>query len=480
MSRFLSAVVLLAASGIAAAQAPTAVPDARFANGGLAEFDADPPGVMADTDDFVFGLGRSGNGYLVFIGWDDPLTQRFEYDLLVRRLRADGSIDTGYGNAGRADFTVRLANVGDATVDAEGRALICGEKRSSPDDASTAASVLVRVTRTGQADLSFGISGGATGFNAAGLLDRPNALAVDTAGRILMAGTVARNPNDASWYVVRFTPNGLPDTTFGTGGGVRIDFDLGPSLFDTLVDIALAPDGRIWLVGGADSGPENGRLAVARLTPQGQLDETFCSTAQCIAESPAGLSRGKRVFELEYGGYDPDRAVGLAATVDALGGLLVGGADARVVIGREQPAFLARIGADGRLDGAFGDSIGSGVATVRIDDARAAVESVGIDREGRILVGGASDRELGGFGRLTAFVARFTVSGQPDPLFAPNLQPLMEYDAGTPDGTFLGSQLHDEDRVLFAGANASNGGDGIVLALGHLDRVFGGPDASFE
>lgn len=106
--------------------------------------------------------------------------------------------------------------------------------------------------------------------------DGPYANYIVAAGRV----TVDSDPRDFS--VVRFTPAGLADGTFGIGGGVRTDFQGGfqDEASGVAVD-ARDPQRPLVVVGGASGGSTSGTvaprkgLAVARYTPSGALDPAF-------------------------------------------------------------------------------------------------------------------------------------------------------------------------------------------------------------
>ena len=82
-------------------------------------------------------------------------------------------------------------------------------------------------------------------------------------GRVIAVGV-----GDAeNFTLMRLTPEGLLDTTFGTNGSTQIDFTL---MEDESLALAVLPDGRILVGGAADRD-----TAVARFSADGVLDRNF-------------------------------------------------------------------------------------------------------------------------------------------------------------------------------------------------------------
>ncbi len=139
---------------------------------------------------------------------------------------------------------------------------------------------VVRLTAHGVFDPSFGTDGIVT-FSA-GATASAEAVAVQTDGRIVVAGTAelsceladAACAGSADAVVARFNLNGSLDTSFGTGGSVRFDV-AGARTKVSTGGLVLEPSGAI-VIGGdtADAGgPRYGFLA--RLMPNGALDTSF-------------------------------------------------------------------------------------------------------------------------------------------------------------------------------------------------------------
>jgi len=75
-------------------------------------------------------------------------------------------------------------------------------------------------------------------------------------------------------FVARFTPDGSPDAGFADNGLSVFDCTEDP-LEVTFTHSAVAPDGTIWLAGMGEEGAGHFRYAIAKVSPDGQLDTSF-------------------------------------------------------------------------------------------------------------------------------------------------------------------------------------------------------------
>jgi uncharacterized delta-60 repeat protein len=105
--------------------------------------------------------------------------------------------------------------------------------------------------------------------------DAANVVLAQPNGRIVLAGGGAASP---SFCVARLRPDGALDASFGSGGKRTVEF--GGDVIESAYGATLQADGKILLVGESDS-----RVAVARLNPNGSLDDDFSTD-------------GKRTFQL--------------------------------------------------------------------------------------------------------------------------------------------------------------------------------------
>jgi len=182
---------------------------------------------------------------------------------VLTSLTGDGGIDQGFSGGGfwSRPFTL----ISDLTVTRSGKLVLLARTiELRHGDWVESAGEAIRLRRNGSFDKSFGHGG-----HAEVELPRQSALAalaVDSKGRVLLAGTLIRqlphgNQSQRRFMLIRATAAGEPDDDFGRGGRVTTAFGRANiRATGVLVDSA----GRI-TVGGKFSGPSTGNgFALAR------------------------------------------------------------------------------------------------------------------------------------------------------------------------------------------------------------------------
>jgi uncharacterized delta-60 repeat protein len=168
---------------------------------------------------------------------------------LVARLTPAGAMDRDYGIGGRVVFGFEHQSVcEDVALTPSGRVVAGGittTHRGAGKDLSIA---VARLAPNGVLDTSFNGTGEVTTNSGSG--DSLSSLVVQQDGRILEAGASDfTNFLGKHLELVRYTPNGALDTTFGGGGFVNMDFGPGTELF---LDVVLA-GGKATTCGGVQT-----------------------------------------------------------------------------------------------------------------------------------------------------------------------------------------------------------------------------------
>jgi uncharacterized delta-60 repeat protein len=176
-------------------------------------------------------------------------------DLMLARLRPDGSLDPGFADGGmiRVNGAARrrcLCSVGSGLArDSLGRFLLAGRLGSSPGGLRVPPQlVLARLRHSGDPDRSFGRNGFIRVRGAVPGYDSQVAIAPN--GKILLAGTLHPNRNETpySFAAIRYLPDGSLDPSFYGNGIFKARLGpLGGAALDPLVDRA----GRFVVAGGA-------------------------------------------------------------------------------------------------------------------------------------------------------------------------------------------------------------------------------------
>lgn len=177
-------------------------------------------------------------------------------DFAVIRVNSNGvGLDTSFNGSG-----VRLISFGGTeqavgvAVQPDGRIVVGGSITSVPE-----VFALARLTPDGQLDLGFGNSGRVE--SGVGFLDLAYGMALQPNGRILVAGETAEL-GSYDFVVARFNANGTVDTGFGGGDG-RVVTPIVDPAYDAARAIALDSAGRIVVAGYADNGMDDD-FAIAR------------------------------------------------------------------------------------------------------------------------------------------------------------------------------------------------------------------------
>jgi uncharacterized delta-60 repeat protein len=177
-------------------------------------------------------------------------------------------------------------------------------------------------------------------------------VAVEGDGRIVAAGSTAARPKHPSRFALaRYLPDGRLDPGFGTAGKVLTGF--GQKRYATLGAIAIQPDGKIIAVGSEGYG-SFGRLALVRYTPAGRLDPSFGRGGMVVTSFGPKTSAG---FSSASFSRPDDPPAGLALALQGDGKIVVAGTDSMLRSGAGEPEgfALARFLPSGRLDTSFGN-----------------------------------------------------------------------------------------------------------------------------
>jgi uncharacterized delta-60 repeat protein len=174
------------------------------------------------------------------------------YDFALARYNPGGNLDLDFGNSGVVTTNIGQNDFASAVaLQSDGKIVLAG---SVTDEMVREGFALVRYTPTGTLDLNFGHNGIVTtfiGVNAAGY-----ALVLQPDNKIVVAG-VAKG----GFALVRYYPNGNLDSTWGNGGIVTTTFGSGKWVESGKA--VLQPDGKIVMAGSAQNGNNMG-FALAR------------------------------------------------------------------------------------------------------------------------------------------------------------------------------------------------------------------------
>jgi len=338
------------------------------------------------------------------------------------RLNSDGSPDTNF-NA-NADGAIGPAIISSILVQPDGKILFVADES------------LFRFNSNGTRDTSFTLDASFTGLGG-----HVYSMALQTDGKVIVGGYDLNPSLNYDYLLLRLSPNGSIDNTFNSA--------VSNSYF---LSIVLQPDGKVLIGGYPFSGNGTNLTSVVRLNSNGSVDPAFFNQ---------GAGAGSVVDRMAL---QPD------------GKVIIGGVF--VPINGESRRNLARLNANGSLDGSFNPGTG----------ANGGVSSIALQSDGRLLIGGP----------FTAFngtnrnqIARLNADGSLDAAFQPgqgvDLHPISALVV-QPDGkvlvggvfTFInGTNRYASARLNTDGSRdetftAATNFNPQLLAVKHFDDCFSG------
>ena len=285
------------------------------------------------------------------------------------RFNPDGSFDDTFGDGGRVRA---LISTDDGAPDEEAHALaiapdgkivLAGFVGLYPADFAS-----MRLLPDGKIDRSFGKRGSVV--TDLGGDDKASSVAVQPDGKVVLAGRGANEDDD--WAMLRYTSDGKLDKSFGDAGITANDLTGGE---DYATGILLQKDGGIVLGGVAQIGSvlcttsdnymtscDRFAFALARYTPDGELDERFGDGGQMVYELDDD-SGGHAMVE------QPDGKFVMAGHYD------------------DDDYAVLRANSDGSLDTGFGDN---GLVRTPFGRGMDVANAVALQPDGMIVVAGSA------------------------------------------------------------------------------------------
>jgi uncharacterized delta-60 repeat protein len=211
---------------------PNGSPDQSFGQNGAFAIDS-------GGDERAFALALQPDGKILVAGLTYSTTTA-KTNPVVYRLNPGGTLDDDFGTGG----TFRIDSAGSESAMAlalapDGKIVVAGATTANDNSA-----VVYRLNANGTVDDGFG-QAGRFGIDEGGA-EYPLALVRQPDGRILVAGyTVRLGDNSADAFVYRLDANGTLDPAFGQGGRLRIDDARANGAYAA----ALQPDGKILVAG---------------------------------------------------------------------------------------------------------------------------------------------------------------------------------------------------------------------------------------
>jgi uncharacterized delta-60 repeat protein len=322
--------------------------------------------------------------------------------------------------------------------------------------------------------------------------DNARDVAIQPDGKIIVVGRSDDGVGTGDFLVVRYEPDGSLDPTFDTDGIVTTNF--GSS--ESASAVALQSDGKIVVAGSSNALDPSNDFAVARYNPNGSLDTTFSGDGRTITDFTGGNDNASCVLiqtdgKIVAGGFatpggnqdfglirynldgtiDPTFSGDGRATFDN-GGSSNGAYDIKlqtdgkiVAVGGNLSDFVIyRINPNGTADATFDTD---GMVTTNISGADYAF-SIEIQPDGKIIAAGRAD--------ASSALTRYNADGSLDNSFDGDGRMIVDLNPSITE-TILDIKLQGDGKILagvaslggvFLGVNAAR-----FNANGSLDLSFG-------
>jgi uncharacterized delta-60 repeat protein len=381
----------------------------------------------------VKGIICKPDGAILIAGAADSMVPNTRYVVgktFITKVSANGNVDQSFGVNGFSRIVNPLGsyNIVNALATDAGNNLFLSAIASRD-------LIVFKRDSIGNSDNTFGLSSSVTkSLNSDGIR---NSIATDSQNRILQVGSSSRNI-----ALIRYLPNGTLDSTFGTNGIVATQ--AGNNWGDYATDVAVQPDGKIIICGQASrTGPTAYDFVLVRYLPNGMLDTNFGSNgitftdfgyydkANALAIQPDGkiVVTGEATYDgMVVARYLPDGALdtsfnhtgyllkdnnglplrGNKVLVQPDGKIVVGGNAYVTSSGNDRDFAVFRCLADGTPDAGFAPG---GLYTIDLsnggDDE---LSCLALQPDGKVLLGGSA---AGSFALIRLTMKELAVPGGP-------------------------------------------------------------------
>ncbi|BAZ49482.1 hemolysin-type calcium-binding region [Nostoc sp. NIES-4103] len=308
---------------------------------------------LGSTSDIAVSVAIQADGKIVVLGYSYTSTLTFfGNQYVLTRYNVDGTLDTTFGNGGKVITAIKHYYTNDDSsivILSDGKILVAGSTYNGSNDDF----LLAKYNSDGTLDSSFG-SGGKVTTSISSANDRGHSVAVQSDGKIILAGYTENGSNYSDFAVLRYNTNGSLDNSFGNSGKAITAIG---TTFDQAYSVAIQSDGKI-VASGYVHDNSGVSLGLVRYNNDGSLDSSF------------GNGGKVRSSALSYG-YAYSVAIQ---------------SDGKILIGGSSNGFtLVRYNSDGTVDPTFGNN---GIANTNFDGNGGIIEKIAIQADGKIVATG--------------------------------------------------------------------------------------------
>ena len=292
-----------------------------------------------------------------------------------------GSLDSTFNSIGKQTLSIDgiEERAYEVALQSDGKIVVAG----SSHNGSHKVFAVVRFESDGVLDTSFGMNGIVTTALSGGN-DTPSDIAIQGDGKILVVGRVTTG-TDVDFGTVRYNSNGTLDTSFSMGG---IKIDSISSSNDFPYSILLTNSDKILIAGGSGSGIR--KFTIVGYDEFGETDSTFGINGISLLN----IGGSSTIKDMKYQSDGKIVASGITNSI--------------------WPDFaVSRFFPNGAIDSTFGTN---GIVIYDVLATLASVNSLVVQQDGKILVGGFADF-TGGGSNHDFIMVRFNSDGTLDNSF---------------------------------------------------------------
>ena len=383
----------------------------------------------------------------------DDENNDFGADFAIVKYNSDGTLDQNFGTGGIVitDLNNLSSDVAqDIALQSDGKILVAGRTHAGTSFTEYSLAV-VRYHADGTIDPTFGI-GGKAFYPIASMDDYSYevSMVIQSDGKILLTGTTMNSGHD-TFITVRFSVEGLVDTSFGSNG--KVITSLGESFDGYPNAITIQPDGKI-LVGGVGVGPLSygtyADFALVRYLPDGSPDPAFGINGIVLTPVVSGFS-AEWVEDL---------------VLQSDGKIIAAGSASEMNMDR---MALVRYNTDGTLDDSFGTS---GIVLCLAGSSESYIQGVALTADEAITVAGYTKGQGGD--NYDFALLRFLPNGSPDTTFGSD--GLVIWDLNLYDG-YSDVMIGVDGKIVTAGMTGNSAHEDFIVSR-FLDVMTGSPETS--
>ncbi len=197
--------------------------------------------------DQLLAIALQKDGKILVAGYADSFPNK---SIILVRFHPNGDLDTGFIKNGILGKPLIIQSLFPASihVDLNGDIFIAGIANDSVYGQGDFA--VIKIKADGRVDSSYGQGGAAICDFGPGINHYLCAAALQSDGSMIVVGDAGYVISKSTFAIARFTPNGSLDSSFGTSGKSMPDLGFGS---EYARDVTLQPDKKILIAGTTDS-----------------------------------------------------------------------------------------------------------------------------------------------------------------------------------------------------------------------------------